>query len=135
MADRKAARRKAVESALAAARSRDASGGQTGATSATSSGAVPAALYATHNFTPSAVSVAEHPSTPSEVSHSSAPMGYPEAPSASSHTLGVANVEYPPHPAISDGTRRKRYMSAAFLGVSLAAGVVGVVLIISTAVL
>ena len=134
LADRKGARRKAVDSALAAARSRDANGAQPSGT-ASAPAPPPPALYATHSFTPSPASVSDQPSAPSHASHSSAPMGYPEAPSASSHTLGVANMEYPPTPAASETAQRKRYVSAAFLGVSLAAGVVGIVLIVSTAVL
>ncbi len=142
LADRKAARRKAVDAALANAHSRDASGASPGQASGALSVPTPIAStpqLTTGSFTPSAPSV-EQPSAPSQLSHSVAqamggPMGYPEAPSASSQTLGVANVEYPPEPPVDDRVRRRRYMSAAFLGVSLAAGVVGVVLIISTAVL
>ena len=142
LADRKAARRKAVESALGTARHRDASQGA-GSSQAmaipTPSASSP--LASTQSFTPAPPS-RELPSAPSEASYNSGPgnasypLGYPEAPSAASNgTLGVASIEYPMPPPIDAVARRKRYMSAAFLGVSLAAGVVGVVLIISTMVL
>jgi hypothetical protein len=145
LTDRKAARRKAVESALTSARNRDANPPND---RGTSQGAMPiptpgpsAPLVSTQNFTPGPPS-AEPSSLPSQVSGGGSygsmngPMGYPEAPSAASQgTLGVASIEYPMPPPVDDRVRRKRYMSAAFLGVSLAAGVVGVVLIISTAVL
>jgi hypothetical protein len=149
LADRKAARRKAVESALASARNRDAN--TRGAMDGTASGpAMPiptpgpsAALVSTQSFTP-VVPSHEFPSAPSHgqdggssySQNAAFPLGYPEAPSAASQgTLGVASIEYPMPPPPDERARRKRYMSAAFLGVSLAAGVVGIVLIISTAVL
>jgi eukaryotic-like serine/threonine-protein kinase len=140
--DRKAARRKAVESALVSARNRDVN--PTSQAMAVPPAGTSSPLMATHNFTPSPAS-RELPSAPSQASQASQPsqggsynqnFGYPEAPSAASQgTLGVASIEYPMPPPVDERARRKRYMSAAFLGVSLAAGVVGIVLIISTAVL
>jgi eukaryotic-like serine/threonine-protein kinase len=149
LADRKAARRKAVESALTSARNRDGNpAGASGAGSAAMPIPTPnpsAPLVSTQNFTPAPPSreLASSPSAPSQASSSytsgngnNYPLGYPEAPSAASNgTLGVASHEYPMPPPVDERARRKRYMSAAFLGVSLAAGVVGIVLIISTAVL
>ena len=65
--------------------------------------------------------------------------GISEVPSAtSSATLGSAAMEYPPAELIEESAqaaRRRRYMTAAILSVSVAAGVVGLVLIISTALL
>ena len=65
--------------------------------------------------------------------------GISEVPSAtSSATLGSAAMEYPPAELIEESAqaaRRRRYMTAAILSVSVAAGVVGLVLIISTAIL
>jgi hypothetical protein len=150
LADRKAARRKAVDSALASARNRDANAPGAPGGGATSPGMpIPsqgpsAPLVSTQSFTPAPPST-ELPSAPSYSqqdgggsynSNAAFPLGYPEAPSAASQgTLGVASIEYPMPPPVDERARRKRYMSAAFLGVSLAAGVVGIVLIISTAVL
>ena len=73
-------------------------------------------------------------------------MGLSEVPSATSSpsatstaTLGSAAVEYPhprePLPADDEATRRRRFIAAAVLGVSVAAGVIGAVLIITTAIL
>jgi len=54
-------------------------------------------------------------------------------PSATSTaTLGSAAIEYPA--GLEEGPRRRRYLAAAALGISVAAGVVGAVLIISAAV-
>jgi len=152
LADRKAARRKAIESALTSARQRDGGpgAGQQPAPSVQNL-AVPTPFISSAPIVanpPSSTSLPssaggpsyEQASAPSQVSQGGGapgPMGFHEAPSASSQTLGVANVEYPSDPriALDEAARRKRYLSAAFLGVSLAAGVVGIVLIISTAVL
>lgn len=75
------------------------------------------------------------PSSPSPVP-SNGPMSLGESPSAaSSATLGSAAMEYLPEIVPDENTRKKRYLAAAALGVLVAAGVVGVVLIISSAVL
>jgi serine/threonine-protein kinase len=63
---------------------------------------------------------------------SSGPMGFGESPSTTSSTLGSAAMEYPPQ--IVEDSRRRRAVTAGVLGVSIAVGLVGVVLIVSTAI-
>lgn len=141
LSDRKAARKRAVDTALAAAYARDA---ERAATSQSFAGmAVPQSALSS---TPGVRSLLQAPPTghPFERELGSSPsqgpmgtMGFTEAPSAaSSATLGSAAMEYPPRePAMDDLARRRRFVAAAVLGVSVAAGVIGAVLIISTAIL
>ena len=62
-------------------------------------------------------------------------MGLGETPSAASGaTLGSAAMEYlPAEEPVDDPHRKRRVVAAAVLGVSIAAGLVGAVLIVSTA--
>jgi serine/threonine-protein kinase len=146
LADRKAARKKAVDNALDIARKREA--GQP-----VPSGALPIGPPSTgvlptpplpssarvlapiiHHEAPSATSA---PSGPSAAG-GSGPISLNEVPSAtSSATLGSANMEYLPERlgTMDEVPRRRRYLAAAALGVSVAAGVIGAVLIISSAVI
>jgi serine/threonine-protein kinase len=141
LAERKAARKRAVDAALEAARKRDA-GQPTSAQShplpphSTGQLPVPAPWYRAtdplYNESPSATSQPSAPSI-SSASNPNGPMGLGEVPSTtSSATLGSAAIEYPPEPSPPlDVARRQRYAAAAALGVSVAAGVIGAVLIIS----
>ncbi len=165
--DRKTARRRAVDTALAAAHARDAernslptSVGKTVALPSATNLQTPfsrheGAASSTARFLAPPVSGPELPSSPSSTSvpsgaGHSAPgsqpgsmgsigsmgsMGYGEVPSAtSSATLGSTAIEYPPQMA-DEPARRRRLVSAAVLSVSVAAGLIGTVLIISTAIL
>ncbi|MDB5215158.1 MAG: serine/threonine protein kinase [Myxococcaceae bacterium] len=183
LADRKAARKRAVDTALAAAHARDAAerassvpisvarppgyvaapgshpgtGSSSGSGSRSGSGSgAPGSGGGSGSGGPPSVSL-PRPSS-SSTGRLSAPMPLPiappshgelvsspsnmgvsgisEVPSAtSSATLGSAAMEYPPPELIDEAARRRRFMTAAILGVSVAAGVVGAVLIISTAIL
>ncbi|HEY8073374.1 MAG TPA: serine/threonine-protein kinase, partial [Labilithrix sp.] len=153
LVERKAARKKAVDAALSGARARDV-GSVEGAFPTgqhpippeamssrrdVASAAMPASIPYTSDI-PSAPSQASHASEPSQPSRvpsgisrprdSMGPMGLQEVPSAtSSATLGSAAVEYPPPP----NEMRRRRALGILLGVSVAAGLVGIVLIVSTA--
>jgi serine/threonine-protein kinase len=148
LADRKAARKRAVDAALASARARE--GGE---------GSIPPRATGAHrvafptpapssrqSVTPPIPSGSELPSAPSQasrppptpppppVSDSQGPMGLGEVPSTTSTaTLGSAAIEYPPVQAFDPDLARRRRLVGVALGVSVAAGVVGVVLIISAA--
>ncbi|MDF2694433.1 MAG: serine/threonine protein kinase [Labilithrix sp.] len=129
LAERKAARKRAVDGALDNARRRD-SGQPTSAA---------------HPFPPS-TQVFSAPSTPrtfgsigggespSASSGLNGPMSLNEVPSATSSTLGSANMEYFSQPVSDEGPRRRRYLAAAALGVSVAAGVIGAILIVTAVV-
>ena len=195
LADRKAARTRAVDTALAAAHARDAagrasslpmsaarvpvpqpsspssasspsslsarstpgsnaglgsgsgSGSGSGARSAVGSGGPPPSSIARASHSSSGRPYAPTPFSSAPPSHGelvSSPSnmglsGLSEVPSAtSSATLGSAAMEYPPAELIEESAqaaRRRRLMTAAILSVSVVAGVVGLVLIISTAIL
>ncbi|MBX3263333.1 MAG: protein kinase [Labilithrix sp.] len=132
LADRKAARKRAVDAALESAKRRDS--GQPAPTRAPSG-----AISAGHAPVPPPLSSGrsapplvqgEAPSAPSAAS---SPVTFSEVPSAASSTLGSANMEYFPAPPVFDeGPRRRRYLAAAALGVSVAAGVIGAILIVTT---
>ncbi|MBX3191208.1 MAG: serine/threonine protein kinase [Labilithrix sp.] len=148
LADRKAARRRAVDAALASAQARD--GGRdrpstsavapsiSGIAAPSSSPSVssgppaPSSLHRARTATP------PYPMAPTDLDLASTPsgsVGHSDVPSAtSSATLGSAAMEYPPE-LVDDPARKRRFVTAVILGVSLAAGVIGAVLIISTAVL
>ncbi len=161
LAERKSARKRAVDTALAAAHARDASDRASSLPMP-----VPASMRSAA-FPPAPASSRSGPGAPGSSTHPQAPIsnsghqhsaipfpiaapsqgdlvsspsnmsvsGLSEVPSAtSSATLGSAAMEYPPQLA-EDPVRRRRYIAAAVLGVSVAAGVVGAVLIISTAIL
>jgi serine/threonine protein kinase len=170
LAERKAARKRAVDTALAAAHGRDAAGrasslpgGVVGVPQPRSDGAIPYAMQsgpslASSSSFPQGLQGPQGPQGPSSNNtgrHQSIPLpiaspshgelvsspshmgvsGLSEVPSAtSSATLGSAAMEYPPE-LVDDPARRRRFVTAAVLGVSVAAGVVGVVLIISTAIM
>ncbi|MDB4935472.1 MAG: serine/threonine protein kinase [Labilithrix sp.] len=141
LADRKAARKRAVDTALAAAHARDADRASSMPMSVSTPGVpIPYAPHPAHSSTarlnppipiapPSTGELISSPSNAHGVS------GISEVPSAASNaTMGLAAMEYPPG-VVDDPARRRRYLIAAALGVSVAAGVVGAVLIISTAIL
>ncbi|MBX3215365.1 MAG: serine/threonine protein kinase [Labilithrix sp.] len=132
LADRKAARKRAVDAALENAKKRD--GHKPAAPLAPSIPAPgrpppgPPPLPAARNVVP--IVQGEAPSAPSAASN---PVSFSEIPSATSSTLGSANMEYyPAQPAFDDGPRPRRYLAAAALGVSVAAGVIGAILIVTT---
>ena len=131
LAERKAARRRAVDAALDNARRRD-NGQRESAVSPigpTSTGQFPmTSVSSARNI--AAMGQSEAPSAPSGGSGSSS---LNEVPSTTSNaTLGSANMEYyPEQPYIDEGPRRRRYLAAAALGVSVAAGVIGAILIIT----
>ena len=168
LADRKAARKRAVDTALAAAHARDAAdrasslpmsaarvpapypsspgssagvGSRSG--SGSGSGGPPASSIASapHSSTgrlPAPMPLPIAPPSHGELVSSPSNMGLSgisEVPSAtSSATLGSAAMEYPPAELVDESARRRR-LTAVVLGVSVAAGLVGAMLIISTAIL
>jgi len=153
LADRKEARKKAVDTALQAARSRETGTAPPVAMSSSSppiSGPMPSA-GAMRELTPSVRPQLEDPARiTARLSHSpaiasdppislpptSGPFGIAESPSAASNaTLGssAAALDYPPLDVVDDPARRRKYVAAAVLGVSVAAGLVGVLLIVFTA--
>lgn len=129
LAERKAARRRAVDAALQNARARDAAA----STSIPTQPVVPVAAGSNPNVvTPAAT--AEIASAPGSMGGAREPSSVPST--TSSATLGSAAIEYPPQESLNpfdQAARRKRYVVAAVLGVSLAAGVVGAILIVSAA--
>ena len=138
LADRKAARKRAVDTALGAAHGRDAER----ASSIPESFGAPGVLIPRTNENSARMPASAPPtwerelgSSPSQGPLSS--MGFSEVPSAtSSATPGSAAMEYPPRkPPTDERARHRRLVAAAVLGVSVAAGVVGAGLIISTAIL
>ena len=159
LADRKLARKRAVDAALSEARARDAD--RASMPLSIRAPVTPSATGIPSAFPPPVTASyvgppVSGPELPSSLSHVSAPtgslapsshgagyysahgahgsMGYSEAPSAaSSATLGSAAMEYPPA-FIEDPARRRRFVTAAVLGVSVVAGVLGAALIITTAV-
>jgi eukaryotic-like serine/threonine-protein kinase len=156
LADRKLARKRAVDTALEAARKRAEVPGpqspQAFPLAPPSTGSLPLPAPSTRSTVPlyteapSHPSQASHPSPPSAsrpsaqsaASGLTGPMSLGEVPSAtSSATLGSAAIEYPPpaEPMLEEGARRSRYLVAAALGVSVAVGLIGAVLIIGSAVM
>ena len=137
LADRKSARKRAVDAALQTARAKDKPGAAP-STSMTAGGPmVPLAPPSSQNpVAPALPSHGDIASAPGSASgHHREPPSIPSA--TSSATLGSAAIEYPPESAspFDQAARRKRYVIAAVLGISLAAGLVGAVLIVSTAVM
>jgi serine/threonine-protein kinase len=153
--DRKAARKRAVDNALDQAKRRDAGAGPATPNkilvpiNAPSQGTIPLPTAPANVLTPPAPAVAPAPAPPSNepfnptstISNSQtgqaqnqyAQHGLGETPSATSATLGLANIEYPEIDAVVAATRRRnRYIGAATLGVFGAAAVVGIILIIAT---
>ncbi|HVH42014.1 MAG TPA: serine/threonine-protein kinase, partial [Labilithrix sp.] len=140
--DRKAARKDAVDAALEKARKRDdkraasaqalasGSSSESGVVSSpgvsSSSGTSPSAASASSNLRS-----AQQNETPSVPSRAAERLSLNETPSSA--TLGSANMEYFPDPGL-DESRKRRYITAAVLGVSVAAAVIGLVLIITTVV-
>lgn len=138
LADRKSARKRAVDAALAAARARDVGGVSSPNLSIGTPVALPVSAKSTARIPAPAPAPVPLPApSGSDVSSrpSSGPMGYAEVPSATSNaTLGSAAMEYP-HPSSDDTARRRKYIGAAFLGVFVAAALVGAVLIVMSAVM
>jgi serine/threonine-protein kinase len=131
LADRKAARKRAVDTALENARRRDKGQRESVANpipTATGQFPIPTLTPSARHIGPMIQS--ESPSAPSG---GSGPISLNETPSAaSSATLGSANMEYfPDQPVYDEGPRRRRYLAAAALGVSVAAGVIGAILIVT----
>jgi serine/threonine-protein kinase len=151
--DRKAARKRAVDNALEQARRRDAGAGPPTPNKVLvpinqpSQATIPLPTTPA-NITPSAPAVAPvpppstepfnptstiSPSQTGQAQNQYAQHGLAETPSATSATLGLANIEYPEIDAVVAATRRRnRYIGAATLGVFGAAAVVGLILIIAT---
>ena len=150
--ERKAARRRAVDTALEQAKKRDTNqpiSAKALPIGPPSQGTIPLVAPPVA-LTPPAPAVG--PAPPSEpfppsstiapsqggqAQHQYAQHGLGESPSAtSSATLGSANIEYPPGSFIDPAVaRRRRYIGAATLGVFGAAALVGIILIVSTAVM
>jgi serine/threonine-protein kinase len=131
LADRKAARKRAVDIALDNAKKRDNGQPVSGLMpiSPTSTGVAPIPFPSSRPMLP--VNRSESPSAPSDASGQS----LNETPSAaSSATFGSANMEYLPSPILDGGSRRRSYFAAAALGASVAAGVIGAILIVTTVV-
>jgi serine/threonine-protein kinase len=137
--DRKKARHDAVQNALDKARRRDdrrAAAAQAFANSPASEGNIASSSSSSgvshHGGPPSSRLI---PSVPPPSETSSGPnrsgerMSLGEMPSSA--TLGSANVEYFPDPSV-DESRRRRYVTAAAVGVSLAAALIGIILIVTT---
>jgi eukaryotic-like serine/threonine-protein kinase len=145
LSDRKAARRRAVDTALAAAHARDAERSSSLPMPVVTPG-IPIPRQMNAQSTTARLAAPPIPiSSPSLISErgerTSAPSGplgvggLSETPSSTSNaTLGSAAMEYPPH-VPDDPARRRRVVTAALLGVSVAVGLVGAVLIIFTTVL
>lgn len=140
LADRKQARRKAVDNALAAAKARDTHGAEAPA----STTAEPPPVAPSPSMGPPEPATAPaplgHVPPPGPPPAESGPFAIAEVPSATSNaTLGSAALEFPTQPPYQELTeeaiRRRKMIAAASLGVSLAAGVVGFVLIVSAAIL
>ena len=134
LADRKAARKRAVDAALDNARRRE--NGQRESIVhpiPTATGQFPAALPIPNARTATPIFQSDAPSAPSG---GTGPISMSESPSAaSSATLGSANMEYfPAEPVFDQAARRRRYLAAAALGVSVAAGVIGAILIFTAVV-
>jgi hypothetical protein len=150
LADRKAARRRAVDTALEAARKRDPGPQSSNAIAVappapggvlptiTGTQAAPRATVPMYTESPSQASAisagaASAPSLSGTGTGSMSGANLGEVPSvASSATLGSAAMEYLPTSMAPEGGRRKRYVAAAALGVSIAAGLAGALLIISS---
>lgn len=140
LADRRAARKRAVDAALEGARRRDEQQASrpsfTPAPDPASTGASTA-----HDVAP--MHPSDAPSAPSarsgEASVGQVPAavggasaGVSEAPSAASNaTLGSANMEYFPQQTAARGGARRAYLAAGALGASVAAGVIGTILIVT----
>lgn len=138
LADRKQARRKAVDNALAAAKTRD-SDSPSSSTTAEPPPVSPAPPKQPVEVTTSTLPLEPMPALAPPPADSG-PFALTEVPSATSNaTLGSAALEFPTTPPYQELTeeaiRRRKVIAAASLGVSLAAGVVGFVLIISAAIL
>ena len=147
LSDRKSARKRAVDTALAAAHARDADRGSSLPQLIPSSGLpIPraphhgstTARFANPLVPPVPISTPSFGERGERASSPSGPLGVgglSETPSATSNlTLGSASMEYPPH-LPDDPSRRRRVVLAALLGVSVAIGLVGAVLIVSSAVM
>jgi eukaryotic-like serine/threonine-protein kinase len=136
LAERKAARKRAVDTALASAHERDAERLSNMPPAVATPGIPIPQTVVSAALVEVAPPRAEHESSSSPSNGPLGAMSLAEVPSAtSSATLGSAAMEYPPRALIDDRARGRRYMAAAALGVSIAAGVVGAVLIVSTALL
>ena len=147
LTDRKSARKRAVDTALAAAHARDAERSSSLPQPTTSPGLpIPRTLHVgsttarldNPQFPPVPISTPSFSERGERTSAPSGPLGVgglSETPSATSNlTLGSASMEYPPQLA-DDPSRQRRVVLAALLGVSVAVGLVGAVLIVSSAVM
>ena len=147
LTDRKSARKRAVDTALAAAHARDAERTSSLPRPTTSPGlAIPRTMNVgsttarldNPQFPPVPISTPSFSERGERTSAPSGPLGVAglsETPSATSNlTLGSASMEYPPQLA-DDPSRQRRVVLAALLGVSVAIGLVGAVLIVGSAVM
>jgi serine/threonine-protein kinase len=145
LSDRKGARKRAVDTALASAHARDAERASSLPVRVATPG-IPLPRQPSPQSTTTRLPAPPIPiSSPSfgergeRTSSPSGPLGVgglSETPSATSNaTLGSAAMEYPPRlQEAEDPARRRRLVVAALLGVSVAVGIVGAVLIISSTV-
>jgi serine/threonine-protein kinase len=142
LTERKSARKRAVDNALASARARDADRSSSLPVASGSAPGLPLPRPQSPQSTTARLAVPPVPiSAPSisergeRTSSPSGPLGVgglSETPSATSNaTLGSAAMEYPPH-LVEEPARRRRFVVAAMLGVSVAVGLVGAILIIMT---
>ena len=142
LSDRKAARKRAVDNALGSARARDADRSSSLPMAIATPGIPLPRQPSPHSTTTRINAPPISQPTPAfgergeRTSNPSGPLGVgglSEVPSATSNaTLGSAAMEYLP-PLADDPARRRRVVFAALLGVAVAAGLVGSVLILSTA--
>lgn len=127
LAERKGARRRAVDAALEAARRRDA-GVAPSSTTLPVSMELPVAATSSARALPRALSVDPALTLPSSPSNA---IGVGEVPSATS-TLGYASMEYLPAALPDPRARSRRYFVAAALGSSAAAAVIGAALTVTS---
>ncbi len=133
LAERKAARKRAVDVALANARVRDGSGGQVAVPMTQPLPTVLAVANDDHGprGAPQDPFLPPPPGSGNRVSRPSgyAPFGLAETPSATSQTLGSAALAFPPPGGEADDTRKKTFVAVA-LGVVMAAALIGTFLVV-----
>jgi serine/threonine-protein kinase len=143
LSERKAARKRAVDNALASARGRDADRSSSLPMAIATPGVAMPRQPSPHSTTtrinpppPISQPTPAFGERGERTSHPSGPLGVgglSEVPSATSNaTLGSAAMEYLP-PLVDEPARRRRVVVAALLGVSVAAGLIGAILIVGTA--
>jgi serine/threonine-protein kinase len=133
LSERVAARRRAVDAALAAAHARDAERAPS-LWIGTPGGAF--APVQEHTVRLPVPHPAAHPELEYASSPSNRPVSFAEVPSiTSSGTIGSAAIDYPLVRTRTDSpARRRRFLAGTILAVSVAAGLVGSLLIVTTAI-